>query len=195
MVLDRSQDETELVVAACEGDKEALQQLLKANWGWLKGLVYSVLGGAQDLDDVMQEICVRVIQNIQTLREPERFRGWLGVVARHEALSFHRRQPQKVIPFDGENLPEYADDQVDDPLQDIEKKELYGRVLKAVQGLPQKYREVFLLAHTGELTYAQMAEVLDLPVTTMQIRLVRARQMIRDQVFGSPEVQENECCG
>jgi RNA polymerase sigma-70 factor (ECF subfamily) len=194
MVIDRTQDESELVVAACRGDKEALQGLLKANWGWLKGLVYSVLGGAQDLDDVMQEICLRVITRIGTLREPERFRGWLAVLARREALSCHRRRPQKMIPFDGGTLPDYADDDVDDPLEGIEKRELYGRVLEAVTRLPEKYREVFVLAHTGELTYAQMAEVLDVPITTMQIRLVRARQMIRDQVTGKSghEVQENE---
>lgn len=195
MVLDREQDELELVVAASGGDKEALQRLLKANWGWLKGLVYSVLGGAQDLDDVMQEVCLRVIQCIGSLREPERFRGWLAVVARRAALNCHRRRPAKVIPFDGDALPEYAVDDVDDPLEDIEKKELCGRILTAVQRLPEKYREVFLLAHTGELSYAQMAEVLEVPMTTMQVRLVRARQMIRDQVFGTPEVQENERCG
>jgi len=194
MVLDKTQDESELVVAAYRGDKEALQGLLKANWGWLKGLVYSVLGGAQDLDDVMQEICLRVIQNIRTVREPARFRGWLAVVARREALNYHRRRPQKVVPFDGVTLPDYAEDDVDDPSEDLEKKELCGRVLEAVKALPEKYREVFILAHSGELTYAQMAEVLDVPITTMQIRLVRARQMIRDQVagIGGSEVQENE---
>ena len=41
-----------------------------------------------------------------------------------------------------------------------------------------------MLAHSGELTYAQMAEVLNVLITTMQIRLVRARQMIRDQIAG-----------
>jgi RNA polymerase sigma factor (sigma-70 family) len=99
-----------------------------------------------------------------------------------------------MISLDGATLPEYADDDVDDPLEGIERRELCGRVLEAVQRLPEKYREVFILAHTGELTYAQMAEVLDVPITTMQIRLVRARQMIRDQVFGigGHEVQENE---
>jgi RNA polymerase sigma-70 factor, ECF subfamily len=194
MVIDRTQNESELVVAAWDGDKEALQRLLQANWGWLKGLVYSVLGGAQDLDDVMQEICVRVIQSIRTLRDPERFRGWLAVLARRTAMNYHHRRPQKVIAFDATTFPEYAEDDVDDPLEGIEKKEMYGRVLEAVQRLPEKYREVFLLAHTGELTYAQMAEVLEVPITTMQIRLVRARQMIRDRVFeiGGHEVQDNE---
>ncbi len=194
MIDSEAQSELQLVVAAGRGDKEALQGLLKANWGWLKGLVYSVLGGAQDLDDVMQEICVRVIQNIRSLREPQRFRGWLAVLARREAIRHCQSRPRKVIPFDGTSLPEYADDYADDPSEDIEKKELCGRVLEAVQRLPDKYREVFVLAHAGELTYAQMAEVMDVPITTMQIRLVRARQMVRDQVLGigGHEVQENE---
>ncbi len=194
MIDSEAQDELLLVVAACRGDKEALQRLLKANWGWLKGLVYSVLGGAQDLDDVMQEICVRVIQNIGSLREPQRFRGWLAVLARREAIRHCQNHSHKWIPFDGTPLPEDVDDYADDPSEDIEKKEMCGRVLAAVQRLPEKYREVFLLAHSGDLTYAQMAEVLDVPITTMQIRLVRARQMIRDQVLGigGHEVQENE---
>jgi RNA polymerase sigma factor (sigma-70 family) len=194
MVIEKTQDESELVVAAYRGDKEALHRLLKANWGWLKGLVYSVLGGAQDLDDVMQEICVKVIQNIRTLREPERFRGWLAVLARREALNCHRRRPQKTVSLDETSLPEHAENEENDPLEDLERKELCGRVLAAVQKLPEKYREVFILAHSGELTYAEMAEVLEVPITTMQIRLVRARQMIRDQVLGlgGREVQENE---
>ena len=194
MVIDKAHDESELVVAAYQGDKEALQRLLKTNWGWLKGLVYSVLGGAQGLDDVMQEICLRVIQSIRTLREPERFRGWLAVLARREAIRHCRGRKQKVIPFDGETLPERAADNVGDPLADLEKKELYGRVLEAIQNLPEKYREVFILAHSGELTYAQMAEVLEVPITTMQIRLVRARQMLRDRIGGknAHEVEENE---
>jgi len=194
MIDSRTQDESGLVCAACEGDKEALQMLLKANWGWLKGLVYSVLGGAQDLDDVMQEICLRVIQRIRTLREPERFRGWLAVLARREAISHCRSRRPKAISLDGSPLPEHADDDVDDPAEDLERKELYGRVLEAVRALPEKYREVFMLAHSGELTYAQIAEVLDVPITTMQIRLVRARQMIRSQINGE-KVQENERYG
>jgi len=194
MIDSTTYDESELVVAAYRGDKEALQRLLKANWGWLKGLVYSVLGGAQDLDDVMQEICLRVIQSIRTLREPQRFRGWLAVLARREAIRHRQGRKHKVIPFDGSPLPEQAEDDVDNPLEDLERKELCGRVLEAVQRLPEKYREVFVLAHSGELTYAQMAEVLEVPITTMQIRLVRARQMLRDQVLGigGHEVQGNE---
>jgi len=175
---DREPNELALVCAARQGDQEALQTLLKRNWGWLRGLVYSVLAHRQDLDDVMQEVCLRVIGRIHTLREPERFRAWLATLAKREAIRYRRHRVPQILPSDGVGY-------LGDPAEDIERKELCGRVLDAVRALPEKYREVFVLAHSGELTYAQMAEILDVPITTMQIRLVRARRMIRDQIVGN----------
>ena len=192
MMGETMQDESGLVDAACRGDKEALQMLLKQNWGWLKGLVYSVLGSAQDLDDVMQDICLRVITRIHTLRDPQRVRAWLAVLARRVAIGHRRRGTQKAIPLDDVLVSELPAGYVDDPVEDIERKELCGRVLEVLGELPDKYREVFILAHTGELTYAQMAEVLEVPITTMQIRLVRARQMIRDRITGKSEHKVHE---
>ncbi len=194
MKVDATQNELALVCAAREGDQEALQALLKRNWGWLKGLVYSVLASAQDLDDVMQEICLRVITRVHTLREPERFRAWLAILARRAAIQ-HRRRGIQTSPRPSEiGQP---DDNRGDPAVSMERKELCGRVLEAVRALPEKYREVFVLAQSGELTYTQMAEVLEIPMTTMQIRLVRARRMIRDRIAGTSEhkVHENEHCG
>ncbi len=183
---DREQNERSLVCAARRGDKNALQTLLKRNWGWLKGLVYSVLAEKQEVDDVMQEICLRVLTRIHTLREPERFRAWLAILARRQTIQHHRRRPPELVVSDE---PGYEGD----PAVDIERKELCGRVLEAVRRLPEKYREVFVLAHSGELTYAQMAEVLDVPITTMQIRLVRARQMIRNQIAGKNPERSPSC--
>jgi RNA polymerase sigma-70 factor (ECF subfamily) len=209
MKADRTQNESALVCVARDGDKEALQTLLKRNWTWLKGLVYSVLANTQDLDDVMQEVCLRVITRIHTLREPERFRAWLAVLARREAIRQRRRKRQeagRVLPTDSHTSEGpmmgmihlvREDGCANDPAADIEKKELCGRVLDAVRKLPEKYRVVFVLAHSGELTYAQIAEVLDIPITTIQIRLVRARRMIRDRIAQGSEnkVRENERCG
>jgi RNA polymerase sigma-70 factor (ECF subfamily) len=184
------QDESALVCAARRGDREALQVLLKRNWVWLKGLVYGVLADSRDLDDVLQEVCLRVITRIHTVRDPERFRGWLAIVARREALKHLRRRPLGSIRLGPEPLP--PDLYAEDPLEGMAKRELCDRILDAVKTLPEKYREVFVLAHTGELSYADMAEVLGVPVTTMQIRLVRARRMIQNHVMGKRESQVQE---
>jgi len=191
MKVDTTQNESALVCAARDGDKEALHALLTRHWTWLKALVYSVVGDATDLDDVMQEVCLRVMTRIQTLREPECFSAWLAMVARREALKHLRQKGRRRMALEGD-LPQPPTGRAEGPLEDLERKELCRRILDLAGALPPMYREVFMLAHAGELTYAQMAEVLDIPMTTMQIRLVRARRMIRDQLTrtGESKVQK-----
>jgi RNA polymerase sigma-70 factor (ECF subfamily) len=190
--VEKRQNESALVCAARRGDKEALQELLIRSWRWLKGLVYSVVGDADQTDDVLQDICVRVIEKIDTLREPERFRPWLAVLARRQALRCRRKIAHKPAQLPEEMLEQLYDEK--QTFSIIEQKEQCRQIVQAIWTLPEKYRQVFLLEHSGDLTYGQIAEILDIPVTTVQIRLVRARRMVYDQVFGSEKskVQKNE---
>lgn len=184
MTANRTQNEAVLVCAAREGDKGALETLLVRHWPWLKALVYSVLADARDLDDVMQNVCLRVVTRIHTLREPECFRAWLAILARREAVKHYRARARRPDSpgIDSVTMRPPADGQ--SPLEHLERSEQCRMILDTVQMLPEKYREVFMLAHSGGLTYAQMAEVLDVPITTMQIRLVRARRMVKNALIG-----------
>jgi RNA polymerase sigma-70 factor (ECF subfamily) len=182
MRTNRTQNESALVCAAREGDKEALNMLLTRHWTWLRALVYGVLADAQDLDDVMQNVCLRVMTKIHTLREPECFRAWLAITARREAIKHFRSKSRRASLIDADVVATRPSGSEHGPLESLERTELCRKILEAAWALPEKYREVFMLAHSGELTYAQMAEVLDVPITTMQIRLVRARRMVQDQV-------------
>ena len=184
MRANRTQNESALVCAAREGDKEALNVLLTAHWAWLKVLVCSVLADAGDVDDVMQNVCLRVLTRIHTVREPECFRGWLAILARREAIKHCRGKIRRARAIDADSLATPAGSVERGPLERLERKDLCRRILVTVNTLPEKYREVFMLAHSGELTYAQMAEILEVPVTTMQIRLVRARRMVQKQLIG-----------
>ncbi|MGD8501943.1 MAG: RNA polymerase sigma factor [Phycisphaerales bacterium] len=182
MATQAKQNESALVCAAQRHDKEALQLLLMRNWLWLKGLVYSVVNDADDVDDVLQDICVRVIRKIDSLREPERFRPWLAVLARRLALRYRQRKAQRPSSLHDELAELQCDEKAQQFLEDIEQKEQYQQILEAVRSLPEKYRQVFVLEYAGDLTYGQIAEILDIPITTVQIRLVRARRMIYDRV-------------
>ena len=86
----RTQNESALVCAARDGDRRALETLLVRHWAWLKALVYSVSSDARDLDDIMQNVCLRVMTKIHTLREPECFGAWLAILARREAIKHYR---------------------------------------------------------------------------------------------------------
>jgi len=185
MTVQTSQNESALVCAAQRRDKEALQLLLTRNWAWLKGLVFSIVGDPGEVDDVLQDICVRVITKIDTLREPERFRPWLVTLARRQALRYRQQKALRPAPLDEEVAQLQPDQKAGETIETMEEQEsgsLSDWIWQAVQSLPEKYREVFVLQHAGDFTYAQIAEILDVPLTTVQIRLVRARRMICDQL-------------
>jgi RNA polymerase sigma factor (sigma-70 family) len=184
MATERKQNESALVCAAQRSDKEALQRLLTRNWPWLKGLVYSILGNVDEVDDVLQDICVRVISKIDTLREPERFRPWLAVLARRQALRHRQQKARRPGSLKEETAELQCDDKAEQLFEKVEQKEQCRLILETVQSLPEKYRQVFMLAYAGDLTHGNIAEILDVPITTVQIRLVRARRMVYDRVSG-----------
>ncbi len=178
------QNESALVRDAQKGEKEAFRLLLTRNWTWLRALVYSVVANADSVDDIMQDICVQVIRKVNTLREPARFRPWMAVLARRQALRYSQRKRQrKVISLNNEEVAgQQCDYKAGQLLENLELREQYQQILQAVKSLPEIYRQVFVLAHLEDLTYAKTAEILDIPITTVQIRLVRARRMIFNRI-------------
>ena len=179
---ERRQNEATLVLEAQRGDKDALQQLIIRNWAWVKGLVYSVIYNSDDVDDCLQDICIKVISKIDTLREPERFKPWLAIVAKREALRHRQQKANRPVQLDEETI-ESRQDEKNTFFENIIEKEKQSQILQAIQSLPEKYREVFIMQHSGDLTYNQISEILDVPVTTVQIRLVRARKLIYDKII------------
>ncbi len=181
-----SQAEVALVRAARQGDREALRQLLADNWNWLKGLAYNILGNAADVEETLQNVCVLVLKKIDTVREPERFKGWLATVARNEALAFRAKRSRLRVGLDQLLGAEQLASPTPPALDRLAQEEEHQRLLAAVALLPEKYREVFVLKYMQDMPYSKIAEILQLPVTTVQIRLVRGRRMIFNRLTGQP---------
>lgn len=174
-------NESALVCQARRGDRHAIKTLLVRNWGWLKGLVRTILSDSNDVDDVLQNICIRVIDKIETLREPERFRPWLVSLARNEAITFRRKKKRQPIRLEPEQFAEQPDPRTFDEMDKAERRQ---QLTEAIDRLPEKYREALLLQLTGRMSYNDMAQLLEIPVTTFQVRLVRARRMVQDMMLG-----------
>lgn len=182
----KKQNEAALACAARRGDRQALQKLLQANWPWLKGLLYSILCNADEVDEALQNVCIRVLEKVHTLRDPESFKPWLATVARHLALSQRRRNKQKAISLDDLLAVHQPADTEAGITDKMVLQEQHEQVLDAIKMIPEKYREVFVLKYIKEMSYAEIAEILELPLTTVQIRLVRSRRMIYNRMTGKP---------
>ena len=193
MKFKKHKNEAALVCAARKGDKDAIKSLLMKNWPWLKGLVASIVGNQSDTDDVLQNVCVTVIEKVHTLREPERFRPWLAILTRRQALKYRMTKNRNLnLLLSDEVARGCQDENAQKSFDKIEQQEQYQRVLAETNLLPEKYRQVLLLKYSEDLTYAQMAEILDVPLTTIQIRLVRARKMIQQRIIGKDKARELE---
>lgn len=179
-----------LALAAAAGDKTALETLLRRNWLWLKGIVVATVCRTDWADDILQDICLKVIDNITTLKEPERFRPWLAAIARNEAVNMLRQQAKQTrltqtLQQDAAFAETHAAPRELWPQQTGES------LWAALKRLPEKYREVFILKYIHDYSYAQIAEAMDIPFTTVQIRLTRARRMPMEIVQNTPLNKES----
>lgn len=166
-----------VVEAVQQGDKHAFTELLHRQDRWVRGVVLGVLGNRDRVDDVSQQIWTTVWQRIGDLRDPKRWRSWLYRLARNAAVDAGRSATRRrETPSTG------IDDASDDatPVTDAVTRERDQAVYEAIASLPPLYREPFVLKHVENWSYRRIAEVMELPVDTVETRLVRARRLLRE---------------
>ncbi len=140
----------------------------------------------------MQDVAVKFIDKVHTLRDDGAFRPWLRQVAlnvcRGAARSSRSTLRLGLPRRGGANEPERG--AVTEPSVEasgqVEHRDAANRLLEQALSLPLAYREPLLLRCLRSMSYQQIGEVLDLPVTTVETRLARARRMLR-QELGGPE--------
>ena len=170
---------------AKRGDPSAMARLIESNRTWIRGIAYSVLGDAHLAEDAAQEVCVRVVKHLSGLEAAEAFRPWVYRMTRNVALSMAQRRERapQPIALDSEAMREGARVSVDErPGAALDEDERVGSILEAIGRLPDIYREVLILKHVQELSYAEMSSILNVSIKSLEVRLVRARKMLQERL-------------
>ena len=138
---DRS--DAELVGSTLSGDRAAYGELVARYQGHVYGLAYSLLGDWAEAQDIAQEAFIRAYSNLDQLRQPARFAGWLRRVAFSVAMDWLRTfRPGLFQQLDGRadadalEIPDFQPG----PPELAERRELADAVLAAVASLPPKCR-------------------------------------------------------
>jgi len=173
-----------VIDAVKRGDRTAFRELLRRNDRWVRGVIYGVTGDDRDVDDVVQQVWTNVWQRVSELRETARWRPWLYRMARNAAVDAGRNGSRRRRLTSGarDNAP--GPGEVASPTDDLAAAENRQMVTDAIRSLPEKYREPLVLRHLHDWSYKQIAELLELPVDTVETRLVRARRMLRHTLNG-----------
>lgn len=138
-----------------------------------------------DAHDLSQAVFLKVSAALENFRGESSLATWIYRIATNTARDFAesslvRQREAEVIPEDGGGLDALANPQAADAEEQYVRKEMNACISGMVQELPESYREVVALSDLGELSNAEIAEVLGLSLETVKIRLHRGRNVLRD---------------
>lgn len=147
-------------------------------------------GNDDAAEDLVQETFLRAHRFWHTYQRGTNAKSWLFTICRNtflhrkELVRNQRERPAADMDTRVEALS--ADSAFDkpatDPEEDFFRDLIDDQVVEAIDALPDDYREVLVLSDLGDLKYAEIAEVLDIPVGTVKSRLFRARNLLQDRL-------------
>jgi RNA polymerase sigma-70 factor (ECF subfamily) len=138
-----------------------------------------------EAEDLVQETYVRAMRAFERLRPGTNLKSWLFTILRNirfNQIRDSRTKPRSVETDGPSNTPELEDKSSKDPFCLYLTKIKQADVRKAIENLPAVYREVIVLREFEQLSYGEIAQILDCPPGTVMSRLNRAREKLKDML-------------
>jgi RNA polymerase sigma-70 factor, ECF subfamily len=167
----------QLVLRAMHGETQAFGELVQKYRPLVYSLVLSRTRQPEDVEELVQEVFCRAFEELDGLRQPELFGGWLRRIAANMVVSWWRRQQRG-----GQIVQEYARQNEGRNIRPDENHEATRRVSElrgALGRLSDPYRRVLQLYYWERCSYQEISAVLGVPETTVKWRLLHGRSTLR----------------
>jgi len=172
-------NDTELVIKAQNGDRNAYGDLVRTHSQGVLNVVYRMCGNKHLAEDAAQEAFIQAWLKISSYKPRSSFRSWLYRIAVNAAIDMLRKE-KRVLPDAVEDY--YLMDSSPGPESMLTSSERAELVRKAVVGLPDASRAVLVLREYEGLSYQEIAETLDIPIGTVMSRLSYARKLLKEKL-------------
>jgi RNA polymerase sigma-70 factor, ECF subfamily len=162
-------------------------------------------GNAADAEDLVQDTYLRAFRSINQFKPGTNLRAWLFKIQTNSFINEYRKRVRRPRSTSLDDVEEYylyshlVESGVQ-PSSSITEDEILAQiddadVFQALDGLPDNYRQVVLLADVEGFAYKEIAEILDIPVGTVMSRLHRARKRLKDELISIRNQSEAEVKG
>ena len=144
-------------------------------------------GNAADAEDLVQETMLRAYRSWERYTPGTNAKGWLLTILRHLFINEYRRKSRHPETVDVDTIEPFAlfqEVQEEDPQGAFFDKIVDDEVLRAVDQLPEAFREAVTLSDVEGMSYEEVAKVLDVPVGTVKSRLYRGRRLLQAKLYG-----------
>ncbi|MCL2084908.1 MAG: sigma-70 family RNA polymerase sigma factor [Oscillospiraceae bacterium] len=184
-------NDRETVERAQGGDRSAFEELVRLHQRGVYTLALRHTGSAEDALDISQEAFLRAFKSLPAFHGTCSFSTWMYRLTLNLCID-HARKAKRAIPFSalggGDNdgyhgVPEEIPDLRYLPETAAELSELRGALAESMGGLSEEHRAVFILRAVHELSYTEIAEILEIGEGTVKSRLSRARDSLRRELI------------
>ena len=174
----------QLVERALAGDSDAFGEVVRRWERKIYALAYGITGSVEDARDAAQETFISAYRNLQGFRGEAKVSSWLHRIAVNQCITRKRRarvRAETGIEDELETVGErfLATDARESPARAAEAKERTEAVRRAVAALPPELREVVVLKEFEDLTFQEIADALQIPLSTVKSRLYTALKQLR----------------
>ena len=177
--------DAELMLCLKNGDRAAFEKLFEKYQRPILNFCYRFLGNQPDAEEVTQEAFIQLYHAAGRYQPLSKFSTWFYTIAKNLCLNRLRRDRNEsrfgrdpLGDKEGERLEERIPSNAPNPHQALEKRELSSLIQKAVLALPVSLRIPLLLRRYQELSYEEIAEIVDCTVTAVKLRLHRAKRIL-----------------
>lgn len=178
-----TEQERELILRCQERDTAAMGTLIVQYNHWVYNIAYGILGNHEDAEDASQDAFLSVWQNIDSFKFRSRFSTWLYRIVRNKCLNvIDQRKRRKTDPMEiNDSQPWVPLDNVT-PEQEALRSERSQILHAALDRLKESYRTILVLRELRELSYEEIAEVLNCTLGRVKSRLHEARKALREEL-------------
>jgi RNA polymerase sigma factor (sigma-70 family) len=168
--------DAELIRSAQEGDRDSLVRLLELIEPSVYRTAYYVLGNEHDALDASQEALIRIYTKITTYQEKAKFSTWVQRIVTNVCIDKFRKK-KETVSIDQYELTLRDLQNVE---QEVVKSGVAAEVREAINQLSEHQRTVITLRYLQDLSYGEIAEVMNMPLNTVKSYLYRARQQLQE---------------
>jgi len=176
----------ELVARSIGGDLDSFNQLVVRWERPIYALAYRVIGREEDARDVCQETFLRAFRAIRGFKGQAKFSSWLYRITLNLCRDWMRRERRAPIVQapEGVDLIELAGErEAGETVEDlISRRELTQAVARAMAALPEEQRTAIILKEYHGLTFQEIADLIDCPLSTVKTRLYQGLTVLRRQL-------------
>ncbi len=178
-----TEQERELILRCQEGDSAAMGTLIVQYQHWVYNIAYGMLGHHEDAEDAAHDAFLSVWQNIDSFKFRSRFSTWLYRIVKNKCLNvIDQRKRRKTDPMDIDDSQPWVPLDNATPEQEVLRTEQSEILHAALDRLKESYRTILILRELRELSYEEIAEVLNCTLGRVKSRLHEARKALREEL-------------